>query len=446
MNLTRTLRGPVQGALRARFYTSTTRQFIPPAQLDDIQPPFKRPARPSQQLDSAEEEDPRTRSLNAPSSPSFYTARPAYYDQVEQIETAIKHARQALKTLQLLPLPEFARASLPPLQPVWKDKDEMSTVFENKMTTSRYRKVLTLLNQLNDYHRIAKTAGCEQLAEGISHVVEFFERGNKDAVLARGKRKAVSLDQHGRSYTFGKRKTSAARVWMIPVQPGAQGIMPAIPKSASEAESVEELLGLKSAEKTSSPKSEPPASVNVTPSTILVNNIPLGEYFHLPADRERVVRPFKVAGVLGAYNVFVLARGGGTTGQSGAIAHGIAKGLVVHEPNLDAVLRRCTPRIQLGFLMILTIWIAKLLRRDPRMVERKKTGMAKARKRVSHSTDSAKSQLTSSRSIPGLNVSGTECCGLALSVYHFALIQVLDLSCPILPLLVSIGSIEAAGD
>ncbi|KDQ27699.1 hypothetical protein PLEOSDRAFT_1065027 [Pleurotus ostreatus PC15] len=347
MNITRTLRGPVQGALRARFYATTTRQFIPPAQLDDIQPSFKRSAHPSQQLDSAEEEDPRTRSLNAPSSPSFYTARPAYYDQVEQIETAIKHARQALKTLQLLPLPEFARASLPPLQPVWKDKDEMSTVFENKMTTSRYRKVLTLLNQLNDYHRIAKTAGCEQLAEGISHVVEFFERGNKDAVLARGKRKAVSLDQHGRSYTFGKRKTSAARVWMIPVQPGAQGITPAVPKSALEAES-----------------SEPPASVDVTPSTILVNNIPLAEYFHLPADRERVVRPFKVAGVLGAYNVFVLARGGGTTGQSGAIAHGIAKGLVVHEPDLDTVLRR-----------------SKLLRRDPRMVERKKTGMAKARKR-----------------------------------------------------------------
>ncbi|KAJ3008250.1 hypothetical protein NUW54_g3225 [Trametes sanguinea] len=100
--------------------------------------------------------------------------------------------------------------------------------------------------------------------------------------------------------------------------------------------------------------------------TILVNGMPLVDWFtaapHL-IDRERVVRPFRVAGLLGAYNVFALVRGGGSTGQSGAIALGIAKALAAHVPDVEPLLRK-----------------AKLLKRDPRSVERKKTGRAKARK------------------------------------------------------------------
>lgn len=211
----------------------------------------------------------------------------------------------------------------------------MSSVFQSKMTTSRYRRVLALLNQLNDYHRIAKTAGCEQLAEGISHVVEFFERGNKDDVLARGKRKAVSLDDLGRSYSLGKRKTSAARVWMIPVRVDEATTSPGQPTQSKE--SVEDILGIERL--SSSPTRD--AKIAVPTSTILINNIPLSEYFSSSTDRERIVRPLKIAGVLGAYNVFALVRGGGTTGQAGAVAHGISKGLVIHEPGLDTVLRRC---------------------------------------------------------------------------------------------------------
>jgi len=268
---------------------------------------------------------------------------------VIQLQNANSHARGALKTLQLLPLPAFARESLPPLRPVWKGQDEMTADFQSRMTTARYRRITTLLNELNDYLRIATTAGCTDLAESIGQIVAMFESGKKDAFLARGQRKKVVLDNYGRSYTVGKRKTSAARVWMIPVQVHSPLTTPQ-PK-----ESIEELFGIQSL-------SSPP--VTVTTTTVLVNNIPVAEYFPVPADRERITRPFKIAGVLGAYNVFAIVRGGGSTGQSGALAHGIAKGLVAHEPELDAVLRR-----------------AKLLRRDPRMVERKKTGLAKARKR-----------------------------------------------------------------
>ena len=59
-----------------------------------------------------------------------------------------------------------------------------------------------------------------------------------------------------------------------------------------------------------------------------------------PAERERVVRPFKIAGLLGAFNVFALVRGGGTTGQSGALSLGIAKALAAHVPDIEHLLRK----------------------------------------------------------------------------------------------------------
>jgi len=258
------------------------------------------------------------------------------------LERAIGRAHGFLRARHLLPLPDFARESLPPLFPVWKTQVEMASNFDTKMSTSRYRKVVKLLNQLNDYHRIATLGSCHDLGEKIRDIMAMYENNDKEAVLARGKRKKVELDEHGRSYTLGKRKTSSARVWMIPVQAPKLDPTP------------DEMLGL----------TEEHPTYAVTTTTILVNNLPINEYFCLPADRERITRPLRVAGVLGKYNIFAIVRGGGTTGQSGALVQGISKGIVAHEPDFETLFRR-----------------AKLTRRDPRMVERKKTGLAKARKR-----------------------------------------------------------------
>jgi len=256
-----------------------------------------------------------------PESPSFYTTRPLYHDQVMYLEKAIARAHSFLRARHLLPLPAFARASLPPLFPVWKTQVEMAGDFNTRMTMGRYRKVVKLLNQLNDYHRIASIGSCHDLGEKILHITTMFESNEKEAVLARGKRKKVELDEHGRSYTLGKRKTSSARVWMIPVQ--APKLEP----------TPDEMLGLTPTQPTYS----------VTTTTILVNNLPINEYFVLPADRERITRPLRVAGVLGKYNIFAIVRGGGTTGQSGALAHGISKGVVAHEPDFETLFRRGQP-------------------------------------------------------------------------------------------------------
>jgi small subunit ribosomal protein S9 len=299
-----------------RTYASRT-PFVPPASLREFEGEPRRTKR-----------DLKVK----PSSPSFYTGRASYYDQLIQLETAISHSRHALTSLQLLPLPEFARQKLLPRQPVWKQKEEMSPVFNSRLTTSRYRRVTTLLSQLNDFQRIASTAGCYELGNGIAEILQLFERENKDAVLARGKRKPVQFDEYGRTYTLGKRKTSAARVWMIPVQ---KTDPPAVEKPPTDAEQASVLLGLDP-----EPTAGPEHIVAVSATTILVNNLPLAKYFAIPADRERILRPLKLAGLLGAYNVFALVRGGGTSGQSGAIAHGIAKGLAAHEPEVEAVLRK----------------------------------------------------------------------------------------------------------
>ncbi|KAF9529196.1 SSU ribosomal protein S9P [Crepidotus variabilis] len=276
-----------------------------------------------------------------PESPSFYTTRAVYYDQLSQLEKTISSADYFLRKNHLLPLPDFARASLPELHPMWKDPSEMASEFKTKMTMTRYRRVTHCLNQINDFQRIAQVGGCPELAQKLQDILSMYESSKKEAYLNKGKRRIATLDEYGRSYTLGKRKTSSARVWMIPV------------KTTTTDPSPESLLGVEGKQR-----------FPVTPSTILVNNLSLHEFFRFPQDREKITRPLKVAGVLGKYNVFAIVRGGGTTGQSGALAHGIAKGIVAHEPALETMFRR-----------------AKLTRRDPRMVERKKTGLAKARKR-----------------------------------------------------------------
>jgi len=219
------------------------------------------------------------------------------------------------------------------------------------LTMAKYRRVLGMLNELNDYRRIAETAGCDELGQRVADIIEMFRKGSEDLS---SKRKPVKFDEYGRTYTTGRRKTSTARVWIIPAKQQRQ--------AASSEPTLDPESQLKYLLDGNPPKPQTPQTP--IPSTVLVNNLPLASYFPLPVDREKVIRPLKLIGVLGGYNVFALVRGGGTTGQSGAIAHGIAKGLAAHEPQMTDVLRK-----------------AKLLRRDPRMVERKKTGLAKARKR-----------------------------------------------------------------
>ncbi|MTW22896.1 30S ribosomal protein S9 [Allochromatium palmeri] len=101
---------------------------------------------------------------------------------------------------------------------------------------------------------------------------------------------------------------------------------------------------------------------------ITVNNRPLDEYFGRETARMVVRQPLETAGLLDRLDIKVTVRGGGNTGQAGAIRHGIARALVEYNEELRSPMRRA------GFLT-----------RDAREVERKKVGLHKARKRPQYS-------------------------------------------------------------
>lgn len=100
---------------------------------------------------------------------------------------------------------------------------------------------------------------------------------------------------------------------------------------------------------------------------ITINGRDVEHYFGRKTAQMRVYRPLEVANVQDM-DVLVTVRGGGNTGQSGAISHGIARALVQQDETLRPVLRK-----------------ARLLTRDSRKVERKKFGLRKARKRPQYS-------------------------------------------------------------
>ena len=101
---------------------------------------------------------------------------------------------------------------------------------------------------------------------------------------------------------------------------------------------------------------------------ILVNRCPLDEYFGRETARMIVRQPLLVARAPEEFDIRVTVKGGGGSGQAGAIRHGIARALVDYDEGLRRPLRE-----------------AGLLTRDAREVERKKVGLRKARKRPQYS-------------------------------------------------------------
>ena len=102
--------------------------------------------------------------------------------------------------------------------------------------------------------------------------------------------------------------------------------------------------------------------------SIVVNNRPLDQYFGRETARMIVRQPLETANATDQFDIFVTVRGGGTSGQAGAIRHGITRALIQYDEQLRAPLRRA------GFVT-----------RDAREVERKKVGLRKARRATQYS-------------------------------------------------------------
>jgi len=99
-----------------------------------------------------------------------------------------------------------------------------------------------------------------------------------------------------------------------------------------------------------------------------VNKRPFEEYFHNDMVKMVIRQPLVMTETEDKFDITVNVRGGGCTGQAGALRHGISRALVEHDPELRKILKDA------GFLT-----------RDPREVERKKYGQPGARKRFQFS-------------------------------------------------------------
>ncbi|MEQ3626535.1 MAG: 30S ribosomal protein S9 [Celeribacter sp.] len=140
--------------------------------------------------------------------------------------------------------------------------------------------------------------------------------GTEAAVLDAGEPREPVRDSLGRSYATGKRKDAVARVW---IKPGS--------------------------------------------GKVTVNGKELNAYFARPVLQMILRQPFTVAGVEGEFDVTATVKGGGLSGQAGAVKHGVSKALQLYDPSLRNALKAA------GFLT-----------RDSRVVERKKFGRRKARR------------------------------------------------------------------
>ena len=107
------------------------------------------------------------------------------------------------------------------------------------------------------------------------------------------------------------------------------------------------------------------ARVFLTPGTgnMTINGRTIDDYFGLETLKVIVNQPIVLTGTQGQYDYKITVKGGGTTGQAGAIRHGISRALIEADPDLRPVLKKA------GFLT-----------RDPRMKERKKYGLKGARR------------------------------------------------------------------
>jgi small subunit ribosomal protein S9 len=138
----------------------------------------------------------------------------------------------------------------------------------------------------------------------------------KPAAAPESPKYVQKLDKQGRAYATGKRKDAVARVWL---RPGS--------------------------------------------GRIVINERSLETYFARPVLRMLIQQPLVTSNRASQYDINCTVSGGGLSGQAGAVRHGLSKALLNFEPELRSVLKRG------GFLT-----------RDPRVVERKKYGRAKARR------------------------------------------------------------------
>lgn len=171
-----------------------------------------------------------------------------------------------------------------------------------------------MLSELYRAGYLARLGGNPELASKISVALRKFSKS--EVKMERDNKKEVGLDKLGRANGSGRRKTATARVWLVPSRSAAPFIDGPARAEGGQAAGAESL-----------PFGE-----------VLVNQLPMAKYFGKVQDRAAVLRPLRLAGMLGAYNIHALVQGGGTSGQSQAVALALARAIIIMRPETKDVL------------------------------------------------------------------------------------------------------------
>lgn len=252
----------------------------------------------------------RTRLVKA----SAFTGQTDFYESLFFLQDVLKKVQSISKP-----------SSLPSgIATVWYAHEAMSNSLGFALTGPQYRKFRAMLMELAAYLHVPEIRkfldvfSSKSLLRGDEHPGSHAtgtEGGSGKLSFAPQGPNLGRIDSLGRAVSIGRRKTASAKVYLVPGT-----------------------------------------------GECFVNGIPAIEYFKRPQEMFAIADPFVRAAAFGKYNAWCLTKGGGLSGQAGAICHGLAKAIVLLDPKTRGRL-------------------ASLLVRDPRMVERKKSGQPKARKK-----------------------------------------------------------------
>ncbi|KNC81535.1 hypothetical protein SARC_06142 [Sphaeroforma arctica JP610] len=192
----------------------------------------------------------------------------------------------------------------------------MEALIGAELRAIHYRRMIDVLNTIIKDSR-------------YPYVLDLLMPYLKPGALDDKKVKPKVLDEKGRMYATGKRKASTARVW-----------------------------------------------ISRGNGKMKVNGQPASIYFKRDSERYMLVHPFLAVQQVGNFDVMATVTGGGTTGQAGAIRHGITRALYYLNPRFKGTLRAEKVREKTKLSREIN-----LVTRDPRVVERKKSGQKKARKK-----------------------------------------------------------------
>lgn len=207
-----------------------------------------------------------------PASPSYFTARPQFNDNLLSLQNLL-HKYQTLPTVEPALAPRVA----------WKTVTQYRLLVGEPVRPSKYTFVLRILKRLNQIHPQVIPPELQDEMQIYKRDIDPYANVPNPGVI----------DEFGRSYGVGRRKSSSAKVYLV------QGS-----------------------------------------GEVLINGKSINTVFGRIHDRESALWALKATGRIDKYNVWALVTGGGTTGQAEAMTLGAAKALMVHEPALKPALRR----------------------------------------------------------------------------------------------------------